>query len=96
MALSKKDYNLSLQYAGGYCYANRRQKYRTRVKKAMRKKNGLSGPQQEILREAGFTYKHLAEDEVATVIDTGFDAAVLDDEKLLEVLELTNILYRAG
>ena len=62
----------------------------------MRKNNGLSNAQKEILGEAGFTFKHLAEDDLSTVIDLTFDAVDLNDEKLVEFLELANILYRAG
>ena len=37
----------------------------------MRKKTGLSDAQKEIIRESGFMFRHLAEDDVATVIDPG-------------------------
>ena len=62
----------------------------------MRKNSGLSDAQKEILRAAGFMFEHLAEEELATVIDPTFDTAAMGDEKLLEFLELANIFYRAG
>ncbi len=62
----------------------------------MGKNNGLSDAQKEILREAEFAFKHLTENELSTFIDPTFDTAAMGDEKLLEFLELTNILYRAG
>lgn len=62
----------------------------------MRKKTGLSDAQKEIIRESGFMFRHLAEDDVATVIDPAFDVVTLGDEPLLEFLTLANILYRAG
>ncbi len=62
----------------------------------MRKNNVLSVAQKEILTETGFTFRHLAEEELSAVTDPACDAATLNDEKLLELLELANILYRAG
>lgn len=62
----------------------------------MRKNRQLSDAQQGILREAGFTFSHLAEEEVSLVMDPAFDVADLGDDQLLEFLELANILYRAG
>ena len=62
----------------------------------MRKNKGLSNEQKEILVEAQFVFNRLNEDELSTIIDPAFDTAAMDDEKLLEFLELANILYRAG
>lgn len=62
----------------------------------MGKITGLSDTQKEILAEAKFTFKHLAEDELPTIIDPAYDAVALDDEQLVEFLELANLLYRAG
>lgn len=57
---------------------------------------GLSDSQKEILKEAKFVFNHLAEDELSAIIDSEFDLAEVDDDKLLEFIELANILYRAG
>ena len=62
----------------------------------MRKNTGLSNEQKEILGEAQFAFNRLSEDELSAIIDPAFDTAAMDDEKLLEFLELANILYRAG
>ncbi len=62
----------------------------------MIKNKALSTTQKEVLAETEFTFKHLAEEELAAVIDPAYDVAEMDDDKLLEFLELANILYRAG
>ncbi len=62
----------------------------------MIKNKALSNTQKEILAETEFIFNHLAESELAAIIDPTYDIADMDDDKLLEFLELTNILYRAG
>lgn len=70
--------------------------YRRRGKKAMGKKQGLSGSQKEILAEAKFALNYLSEDELSAFTDPEIDLSDVDDDKLLEFLELANLLYRAG
>jgi DNA ligase (NAD+) len=62
----------------------------------MRKNKQLSDAQKEILAEAKFTFNHLSEDELSTMIAPDCDLTGVDDATLLEFLELANILYRAG
>ncbi|NOR23744.1 MAG: DNA ligase, partial [Desulforhopalus sp.] len=62
----------------------------------MGKNMGLSDAQKEILAEAKFALNHLSEKELPAFIDLEVDLPGVDDDKLLEFLELTNILYRAG
>ncbi|MCP4340615.1 MAG: DNA ligase [Desulfobulbaceae bacterium] len=57
---------------------------------------GLSDSQKEILAEAKFVLNHLAEVELSRFTDMEGDFSGVEDEKLLEFLELANILYRAG
>ncbi len=56
----------------------------------------LSHSQKEILTEAQFDFNQFSEGELSTIIDPDVDLTALDDDKLLNFLELTNILYRAG
>ena len=62
----------------------------------MAKNRGLSDSQKEILAEAKFVLNYLSEEELAAFTDLEVDLPDVDDDKLLEFLELTNILYRAG
>ncbi len=57
---------------------------------------GLSSSQKEILVEAQFALNHLSETELPALIDSKCDLSEVSDDKLLEFLELANILYRAG
>ena len=56
----------------------------------------LSHSQKELLTEAQFDFNQFSEGELSTIIDPDVDLTALDDDKLLNFLELTNILYRAG
>ena len=62
----------------------------------MGKNMGLSDSQKEILTEAKFNINHLSETELSAFINLEVDLPGVDDDQLLEFLELTNILYRAG
>ncbi len=62
----------------------------------MGKKNRLSDSQKEILADTEFVFSHLSEDDVAAFTDPEVDVSEVDDDKLVEFLELTNLLYRAG
>lgn len=56
----------------------------------------LSDSQKEILGEAKFVLNHLSEEELSAFAGLEVNLPVVDDGKLLEFLQLTNILYRAG
>ncbi|GAB6191265.1 helix-hairpin-helix domain-containing protein [Desulfocastanea catecholica] len=62
----------------------------------MGKKKRLSESQQQILAEAEFAFNHLSEDDVATFTDPEMAVSDVDDDRLVEFLQLTNLLYRAG
>lgn len=62
----------------------------------MGKKKRLSDSQKEILAEAEFAFNHLSEDDVASFTDPEVAVSDVDDDRLVEFLELTNLLYRAG
>ncbi|MGB3210296.1 MAG: BRCT domain-containing protein [Desulforhopalus sp.] len=62
----------------------------------MGKNMGLSDSQKEILREVGFVFNNLSEAEISIFTDPEFDVSAVEDGKLLEFLELANLLYRAG
>ncbi len=57
---------------------------------------GFSDSQKEILAEAQFALSHLSETDLSAFIGSKIDLSEVDDDKLLEFLELANILYRAG
>jgi DNA ligase (NAD+) len=62
----------------------------------MGKNKGLSDSQKEILSESEFVLKHLSEKELLAFTDPEIHLSDVDDDKLIEFLELTNLLYRAG
>ncbi len=70
--------------------------YRGRDKKAMGKIIGLSNSQKEILREAQYQLTHLGEEELEALALGKDDLSRIDNEKLIEFLEVVNILYRGG
>jgi DNA ligase (NAD+) len=62
----------------------------------MGKKKRLNDSQKEILAEARFAFNHLSEDDVAVFSDPENNVTDIDNDKLVEFLELANLLYRAG
>jgi DNA ligase (NAD+) len=70
--------------------------YKRRDKKAMGKNIGLSDSQRQILREAEYQLTHLGEEELAAFARGKADLSSVDNEKLIEFLEVVNILYRGG
>jgi len=62
----------------------------------MGKKTRLSDSQKEILAKAEFAFNHLSKDDVTVFTDPEVDVSEVDNDKLVEFLELTNLLYRAG
>ncbi len=62
----------------------------------MGKKKRLNDSQKEILAEAEFAFDHLSEDDAAAFTDPQVDVSDVDNDKLVEFLELANLLYRAG
>ncbi len=70
--------------------------YKRRDEKAMGKNKGLSKVQKEILAEAKFVLNQLSAEELTEFTSAEVDLSEVEDDKLLEFLELANILYRAG
>jgi DNA ligase (NAD+) len=62
----------------------------------MRKSGGLSDEQFQVMVDNRFTFHCLQESELASVATGKMKAASLDDEKLVELLQALNLLYRAG
>lgn len=59
-------------------------------------KKRLSDSQKEILTEAEFAFNHLSEDDVAAFTDPEIYVSDIDNDRLVEFVELANLLYRAG
>lgn len=56
----------------------------------------LTDSQKKILQNAGISFKTLSEGDLVNLIENPDKASALSDDQLLELLNITNALYRAG